>query len=254
MAAQAPASPPAGFEYTLTRTHTAANRTNKLENIAALANGHTTSTIHLPDRPHLRSKDVCSEVRYQIVAEYFRHCRSGGARLSRGAMVQFQNAIAHHNVSRKTVMKIMREYRLHAAAGTLRQHFADPYPQRHNSGTSTKADVGIFRMITFVNLKYLGELSNAQLSEKLQEEGGVAVHEDTIRRWCKAMGSKKMRMYLMPTLNDKQKLDRLDFALNEVGTARMEFGKKCNEVMIDEAWFYLRKDGRKVRMMKNPDL
>ena len=67
------------------------------------------------------------------------------------------------------------------------------------------------------------------------------------------MGSKKMRMYLMPTLSDKQKLDRLDLSLNEIDADALTFGKKYNEVMIDEALFYLRKDGVKARCMKNPD-
>ena len=33
----------------------------------------------------------------------------------------------------------------------------------------------------------------------------------------------------------------------------LEFGTKYDEVMIDEAWYYLRANGQRVRMIKNED-
>ena len=74
-----------------------------------------------------------------------------------------------------------------------------------------------------------------------------------MNRWCKALGTKRLNSYLFPTLTNKQKFNRIDFALNEVGVPSMKFGEKLDEVMIDEAWYYLRTDGTRIRMLKNPD-
>lgn len=147
----------------------------------------------------------------------------------------------------------MKEFKQNENAGTLRQHLADPYIRRHNSGTKAKFTVEIGRAIIDINLEYLGELTNAQIRDKLIEAGHGRFDEDSVRRWSMALGVKERRQYLHPTLNRGHKIDRLDWTLNEIeenAQGCLNFSDNYNAVHIDEAFYYLRKDGARVKMYK----
>ena len=151
------------------------------------------------------------------------------------------------------MLKIVKEFKENENAGTMRSHMHDPYPNRHNSGTRVKFSVEIGRALIDINLEFLGELSNAQMRDKLEERGYGRFDESTVRRWFIALGSKHMVQYLQPTLNRGHLLNRLDWTINEtvvLSDGTVTFTDNRNTVHADEAWYYLRRDGTKVRMMK----
>ena len=70
------------------------------------------------------------------------------------------------------------------------------------------------------------------------------------------MGCKIGKQHLKPKLSQKHKLNRMDWVCNEIEDSEaneLKFVKNFNTVHVDEAWYYLRTDGTKVRMLKNPD-
>ena len=124
----------------------------------------------------------------------------------------------------------------------------------------------IGQQIIKINLETHGELTNDQLAQNLKDRGygtvdneGIlkAFARDTIRRWCISLGTKKLRQYIHPTLTLKQKVNRMDWVLNEVKNPEnldsLCFIDNFNTVHLDEAWYYMRVDGRAVRMLKNAD-
>ena len=154
------------------------------------------------------------------------------------------------------MLKIVKEFRENENAGTMTSHLQDPYPNRHKCGAPVKFSVEVGRAIVNINLEFLGELSNAQLADKLAERGYGRFSESSVRRWVIAIGAKHAASYLKPTLTTAHMLNRLDWVINEA-TANVNgdisFTDNYNTVHIDEAWYYMRRGGTRARMMRLPN-
>ncbi|CAN0504977.1 unnamed protein product, partial [Discosporangium mesarthrocarpum] len=75
-------------------------------------------------------------------------------------------------------------------------------------------------------------------------------------RLCKRVGARKHKRCVKPTLSDKQKRDRVGFALSHMhrkGGARVVVDDMYDWVHVDEKWFYVMKDGRGIYLHPEED-
>ncbi|CAM9846246.1 unnamed protein product [Discosporangium mesarthrocarpum] len=75
-------------------------------------------------------------------------------------------------------------------------------------------------------------------------------------RLCKRVGARKHRRWVKPVLWDKQKRDRVGFALSHMhrkGGARVVVDDMYDWVHVDEKWFYVIKDGRGIYLHPEED-
>ncbi|CAN0439198.1 unnamed protein product, partial [Discosporangium mesarthrocarpum] len=75
-------------------------------------------------------------------------------------------------------------------------------------------------------------------------------------RLCKRVGARKHKRWVKPVLSDKQKCDRLGFALNHIhrkGGARVVVDNMYDWVHVDDMWFYVMKDGRGIYLHPEED-
>ncbi|CAM9838199.1 unnamed protein product, partial [Discosporangium mesarthrocarpum] len=75
-------------------------------------------------------------------------------------------------------------------------------------------------------------------------------------RLCKRVGARKHKRWVTPELSDKQKRDRVGFALSHMhrkGGARVVVDDMFDSVHMDEKWFYVMKDGRGIYLHPEED-
>ncbi|CAN0154170.1 unnamed protein product, partial [Discosporangium mesarthrocarpum] len=75
-------------------------------------------------------------------------------------------------------------------------------------------------------------------------------------RLCKRVGARKRIRWVKPVLSDKQKHDRVGFALSHMhrkGGARVVVDDMYDWVHVDEKWFYVMKDGRGIYLHPEED-
>ncbi|CAN0249587.1 unnamed protein product, partial [Discosporangium mesarthrocarpum] len=70
-------------------------------------------------------------------------------------------------------------------------------------------------------------------------------------RLCKRMGARKHKRWVKPVLSDKQKRDRVGFALSHMH--RVVVDDMYDWVNVDEKWFYVMKDGRGIYLHPEKD-
>ncbi|CAM9240041.1 unnamed protein product, partial [Discosporangium mesarthrocarpum] len=73
---------------------------------------------------------------------------------------------------------------------------------------------------------------------------------------CKRVGARKHKHWVQPVLSDKQKRDRVGFALSHMhrkGGARVVVDDMYDWVHMDEKWFYVMKDGRGIYLHPEED-
>ncbi|CAN0292894.1 unnamed protein product, partial [Discosporangium mesarthrocarpum] len=75
-------------------------------------------------------------------------------------------------------------------------------------------------------------------------------------RLCKRVGATKHKRWVKPVLSDKQKRDRVGFALSHMhkkGGTRVVVDDMYDWVHVDEKWFYMMKDGRGIYLHPEED-
>ncbi|CAM9822491.1 unnamed protein product [Discosporangium mesarthrocarpum] len=75
-------------------------------------------------------------------------------------------------------------------------------------------------------------------------------------RLGKRVGARKHKRWVKPVLSDKQKRDRVGFALSHMhrkGGARVVVDNMYDWVHVDEKWFYVMKDGRGIYLHPEED-
>ncbi|CAN0475688.1 unnamed protein product, partial [Discosporangium mesarthrocarpum] len=75
-------------------------------------------------------------------------------------------------------------------------------------------------------------------------------------RLCKWVGARKHKRWVKPVLSDKQKRDRVGFALSHMhwkGGATVVVDDMYNWVHVNEKWFYVMKDGRGIYLHPEED-
>ncbi|CAN0503586.1 unnamed protein product, partial [Discosporangium mesarthrocarpum] len=75
-------------------------------------------------------------------------------------------------------------------------------------------------------------------------------------RLCKRVGARKHKRWVKAVLSDKQKRDRVGFALSHVhrkGGARVVVDDMYDWVHVDEKWLYVMKDGRGIYLRPGDD-
>ncbi|CAN0487065.1 unnamed protein product, partial [Discosporangium mesarthrocarpum] len=75
-------------------------------------------------------------------------------------------------------------------------------------------------------------------------------------RLCKRVGARKHKRWVKRVLSDKQKRDRVGFALSHMhrkGGARVLVDDMYDWVHVDEKWFYVMKDGRGIYLHPEED-
>ncbi|CAN0308301.1 unnamed protein product, partial [Discosporangium mesarthrocarpum] len=75
-------------------------------------------------------------------------------------------------------------------------------------------------------------------------------------RLCKRVGARKHKRWVKPVLSDKQKRDRVGFALSHMrrkGGIRVVVDDMYDWVHVDEKWFYVMKDGRGIYLHPEED-
>ncbi|CAM9291235.1 unnamed protein product [Discosporangium mesarthrocarpum] len=75
-------------------------------------------------------------------------------------------------------------------------------------------------------------------------------------RLCKWVGPRKHKRLVKPVLSDKQKRDRVGFALSHMrrkGGVRVVVDDMYDWVHVDEEWFYVMKDGRGIYLHPQED-
>ncbi|CAM9472048.1 unnamed protein product [Discosporangium mesarthrocarpum] len=71
----------------------------------------------------------------------------------------------------------------------------------------------------------------------------------SLGRLCKWAGGRKHKQWVKPVPSDKQKRDRVGFALSHMhrkGGARVVVDDMYDWVYVDEKWFYVMKDGKEI--------
>ncbi|CAM9149090.1 unnamed protein product [Discosporangium mesarthrocarpum] len=69
-------------------------------------------------------------------------------------------------------------------------------------------------------------------------------------------GGSEEAQWVKPVLSDKQKRDRVGFALSHMrrkGGARVVVDDMCDWIHVDEKWFYMMKDGRGIYLHPKED-
>jgi hypothetical protein len=65
----------------------------------------------------------------------------------------------------------------------------------------------------------------------------------TVFRFCNGMGMVTEKSYIKPQLNDRHKINRIDYVLNQIDISDPEnltYFDQTNRVHLDEKWFYLK--------------
>ncbi|CAM9706393.1 unnamed protein product [Discosporangium mesarthrocarpum] len=86
--------------------------------------------------------------------------------------------------------------------------------------------------------------------------GKSGIPLSSLWRLCKRVGARKHKRWVNPVLSDKQKRDRVDFALSHMhrkGGARVVMDDMYDWVHVDERWFYVMKDGRGIYLHPEED-
>ncbi|CAN0263433.1 unnamed protein product, partial [Discosporangium mesarthrocarpum] len=89
---------------------------------------------------------------------------------------------------------------------------------------------------------------------KWSVESGIPL--SSLLRLCKRVGARKHKRWVKPMLSDKQKRDRVGFALSHMhrmGGARVVVDDMYDWVHVDEKWFYVMKDGRGIYLHPEED-
>jgi hypothetical protein len=199
--------------------------------------------------------DIDVEDRQAAVAEY-RAALGPGGRLKPGGVALLLASFEKQNLSMPSVRRwhnIQRKAELEGAGPTeARRSLASK--RKGRAATNTKLTVPIAEKILEINARSWGRLSNkrllGELKKALPEEGNVS--EDTVRRWCKALGAKRRRQYIKPLLRLRHKLDRLAWVLEQEITGD-KLGDNKNTVHVDEKWFYIMNDGAVCRCFPDDD-
>jgi hypothetical protein len=76
----------------------------------------------------------------------------------------------------------------------------------------------------------------------------LKMKKSTLHRYTKLMGAKTMISYAKPTLSKDQKLKRLQFVLNLRAGSSTKFVDQFNVIHVDESWFYMHQEKKKVRV------
>ena len=194
--------------------------------------------------------DLPLEVRQAAVAEY-RAALGTRKRLPKGDVERLLEKFSAYNISPKSIRRWHNEQLKAEAKG------ADPVKARRSlaskrigrAATNTKLTVPIAETILEINWKYWGKLSTKKLLGKvLQELPDLDnISEETMRRWCKALGAKKHRQYIKPLLRLRHKVQRLKWALDEIDGNGMLSDHK-DTVHVDEKWFFQMDDGAVCRV------
>ena len=194
--------------------------------------------------------DLPLEVRQAAVAEY-RAALGTRKKLQKGDVERVLEKFSAYNISPKSIR------RWHNAQLKAEAKGADPVKARRSlaskrigrAATNTKLTVPIAETILEINWKYWGKLSTKKLLGKVVKElpdlDGTS--EESMRRWCKALGAKKHRQYIKPLLRLRHKVQRLKWALDEIDGNGMLSDHK-DTVHVDEKWFFQMDDGAVCRV------
>ena len=187
-----------------------------------------------------------------VIARYH-ELKKGGERnpTGRGAVVQ---TALEFGVTRKTVHKYLKAYGQVSSAGRAA---ADAMQRSPRSGRPSMLTEDMKAALKAAN-KATGRTGTYQdLAQELEEDHNTKFSPATVRRWSLVCGAVMKRRWIKPWLSDYHKRCRLEWILNEVGKRNRSFSPGYDTVHLDEKWFYLMKDGRKIRMfpdeaMPNP--
>ncbi|CAN0421637.1 unnamed protein product, partial [Discosporangium mesarthrocarpum] len=86
--------------------------------------------------------------------------------------------------------------------------------------------------------------------------GQIGIPLSSLWRLCKRVGARKHKRWVKPVLSDKQKHDRVGFALSHVhrkGATGVVVDDMYDWVHVDEKWFYVMKDGRGIYLHPEED-
>ena len=198
-------------------------------------------------------------IRQAVVAEARSHRGPDPkAAMPKGSWPKVLEVFAQHHVSERSARRWLADYdQQRAAADVDVANINVGAKRKGRDPTNVKFTVAIGRRLIEIDEDHGGALSYADLAAKLNGEG-VECCEESVRVWSLALGSQRRRVYLKPMLRYKHMYDRLDWVLNELDFEYDEeeevvvsdgtLTDNKNTVHIDEKWFYLRHDGKAVRV------
>ena len=95
--------------------------------------------------------------------------------------------------------------------------------------------------------------TNGQVSDR-QKELGMEFSGETVRRWFKKEGARKVVRRIKPSLSDSQTKRRIDFTCDQVDEVTGNVLDQINVIHLDESWFFLLKGKEKIRMFRGEDI
>ena len=175
-------------------------------------------------------KNVLSALdKWALIARYFHYFNYVTGKLDDGCM---DAIMAECDVSKTTIMTVMREYRSATAEGDFKPDLA---PTMHLSGRKSTLTEENRLLIHATNNNSGGKLTIRALHREL----GLNVCHQTIHNWCTDMEAESLTLYVKPTLTDEHKRARLHFVCSEVDQRNRRFHDQKDTIHVDESWFFL---------------
>ena len=116
------------------------------------------------------------------------------------------------------------------------------HKRKHSGRDYYKFIAAIAQKLININNKYWGALSYKRFAGKLME-AGIDVVPEIVRTRCRESGMVRRRQYIKPKLTVRDKIDRLQFVLDQMNSRSAKFTNLENVVHEDEKCFF-NDDGR----------
>ena len=186
-----------------------------------------------------RSKDLKEHEKWAVVARYNCRLYPGESKLRKGELTKLSHEL---KVTTKTISRIALEYKNQVEE----KGFMDVslVPKKHGHvGRKNRLDNRTKKRIHRKNTVTKGRLPLRMMAFQL----GLKL--TTLHRYMKRMGTTYRSLWIKPKLTEDHRMERIRFILKlRNGPRSNQFKNQFNTVVVDESWFYLKKDRTIVRL------
>ena len=202
--------------------------------------------MRMDEKERKTSPDLSLAQKWSIICWSMKYHDHDKLRIFDGGLTTISERFS---VSRSTIKQILAEYRNKLANDEI---FPDLEPK-------SKKVCGVKLKLTdemrenIVNLHFLTEGASPLdlFVEQYETEFGVVISRSAMERYLAELGASTKRIYLAPSLSDKQRCKRLEFILGLIihnGHGVYSFKKEIR-IHVDEKWFFVQELQQKVRYL-----